>query len=140
MWTVGHIDREKYHCITEDIATDEVIITEERVQHIEQHREEGFLEKYGRYFPLIVSDPDYIFPDRHRSNTAIVCKVINEGEGSVNLILRLVVTGDDPTYKNSILTAIRENERRFSQRLNNQTPVYRKDLTSPDNSSTIDIG
>lgn len=34
MLLVGKIKREIYSCITEDIKTDEVIITEERVQHI----------------------------------------------------------------------------------------------------------
>ena len=33
--TVGRIDIEKYRCITDEIATDEVIITPERIQHIE---------------------------------------------------------------------------------------------------------
>ena len=61
------------------------------------------------------------------SNTALVCKVIGEGEEAINLVLRLVVTGDDPTYKNSILTAIRENKKRFSQRLRNNKSAYKKD-------------
>lgn len=125
MQTVGRIDIEKYRCITEDIATDEVIITDERIQHILKRRGEDFWEKYGQYFSLILSDPDYIFPD-DRLNTAVVCKVIGEGEDAINLILRLVVKEDNPTYKNSILTAIRENKKRFAQRLRNNTPLYKK--------------
>ncbi len=125
MQTVGRIDREKYRCIAEMILTDEVIITPERIAHIEERRGEGFYEKYKPYFSLILSDPDYIFPD-DRANTAIVCKVIGEGESAINLVLRLVVEGDDPSYKNSILTAVRENNKRFAQRLRNNTPVYKK--------------
>lgn len=34
MRSVGKIDREIYKCITADIRTDEVIITEEGIQHI----------------------------------------------------------------------------------------------------------
>lgn len=124
--TVGKINREIYKCIAAEIMTDEVIITDERIGHIRERRGADFLEKYERYFPLILSDPDYIFPD-DRANTAIVCKVIGEGDGAVNLILRLVVEGDDPSYKNSILTAIRENSQRFAQRLRNNAPVYKKD-------------
>ena len=116
--TVGHIDIEKYRCITEDITTDEVIITPERIQHIRERRGAEFWEKYEQYFSLILSDPDYIFPD-DRPNTAIVCKVIGEGEDAINLVLRLVVEGENPTFKNSILTAIRENKKRFAQRLRN---------------------
>lgn len=125
MQTVGKIDIEKYRCIAEDIVTDEVIITPERIRHIKERRGEGFYEKYESYFPMILSDPDYIFPD-DRINTAIVCKVIGEGESAINLVLRLVVEGDDPNYKNSILTAVRENKKRFAQRLRNHTPVYKK--------------
>lgn len=126
MLTVGYIDIEKYRCITDDITTDEVIITEERIHHIKERRGTDFFDRYERYFSLILSDPDYIFPD-DRINTALVCKVIGEGEEAVNLVLRLVTAGDDPAYKNSILTAIRENTKRFSQRLRNNIPIYKKD-------------
>ncbi len=124
--TVGHIDIEKYRCIARDITTDEVIITSERVQHIKDRRGDGFLEKYERYFSDVVSEPDYIFADE-RPNTAIACKTIGEGKESLNLVLRIVVKSDNPEYKNSILTAIRENEKRFAQRLRNNVPVYVKD-------------
>ena len=60
---IGKIDRGLYSCVTSDIATDDVIITTERIQHIKERRGADFLEKYERYFPLILSDPDYIFPD-----------------------------------------------------------------------------
>lgn len=125
MQTVGYIDREKFRPIAENITTDEVIMTDERVQHIAARRGAAFLEKYRRYFPLVLSGPDYIFPD-DRVNTAIVCKVIGEGKEAVNLVLRLTVEGEDPAYKNSILTAILEGERRFSQRLRNNVPIYQR--------------
>ena len=44
----------------------------------------------------------------------------------MNLVLRLVVEGDDPTFKNSIITAVGENEKRFAQRLRNNDPIYKK--------------
>ena len=43
MLTVGYIDIEKYRCITDDITTDEVIITEERIHHIKERRGTDFL-------------------------------------------------------------------------------------------------
>jgi hypothetical protein len=42
------------------------------------------------------------------------------------LVLRLAVEGDNFDYKNSIITAIKENEKRFAQRLRNNTPIYKK--------------
>ena len=35
MLVVGHIDMEKYSCVTTDIATDEVILTEERIAKLD---------------------------------------------------------------------------------------------------------
>ena len=125
MQTVGRIDVEKYRCIAENITTDEVVITEERIWHIKERRGEDFLNKYERYFSLILSEPDFIFPDDRR-NTAIVCKIIGEGEDAINLVLRLAVEGDNPQFKNSILTAIRENKKLFAQRLRNNIPAYQR--------------
>ncbi len=34
VFTIGKIDIEIYKCVAEDIVTDEVIITDERIQHI----------------------------------------------------------------------------------------------------------
>ena len=123
--TVGHINLEIYRCIAEHIITDEVIITPERLDHIRARRGESFLEQYESYFPMILADPDYIFRD-NRPNTAIVCKVIGEGADAIHLVLRLVVEGENPAFQNSILTAIRENKKRFAQRLRNHEPLYKK--------------
>ena len=62
MLVVGHIDMEKYSCVTTDIATDEVILTEERIAHIRQ-RHPGDYERYMQYIPEIVANPDYIIED-----------------------------------------------------------------------------
>ena len=48
MQTVGRIDIEKYRCIAADIASDEVIITQERIQHIRERRGADFLEAYAQ--------------------------------------------------------------------------------------------
>ena len=42
------------------------------------------------------------------------------------MVLRLAVEGENPAYKNSIITAIKENDKRFTQRLRNNQPVYQK--------------
>lgn len=124
MHIVGKIDIDKYKNVTEKkIMTDQVIITDDRIQHIINRRGKGFYDTYGVYFAEIVTDPDHIFKDEH-SNTAIVCKSFEHNGRSVNIVLRLAVEGDDPNHKNSIITAILENEKRFAQRLRNNTPVY----------------
>lgn len=121
---VGKIDKNIYKCITDDITTDEVIITERQVRHIIDRRGEAFYNKYGDKFSEIIKDPDYIFKDDN--NTALVCKGFLSDGKYVNLVLRLVVSSDNPEYKNSIITAIGEGKKRFEQRLRNNDALYKK--------------
>lgn len=57
MHSIGKIDREIYKCITEDIRTDEVIITDNQIQHIKDRH------------------PDYIV-ETPKPNTALILKEI----------------------------------------------------------------
>ena len=112
VYKIGKIDREIYKCITEDIRTDEVIITDERIEHIRERRGDEF---YARYFR------------EKREHTALVCKRIVEDEKYVNLVLRIAIETDNPEYKNSIITAIGESEKRFAQRLRNNIVLYKNE-------------
>ncbi len=125
MHLVGEFNRETYKCISEKIVTDEVIITNERMEHIIKRRGKDFYDRYGKYFADIIKNPDYIFRDK--SNTALVCKKFIEDDKYVNIVLRIVVSEDNPEYKNSIITAIGESTRRFQQRLRNNKPLYKKE-------------
>lgn len=123
--SVGKIDKEIYKCITADIVTDEVIITDERIEHIIERRGKDFYEKYESEFLNILQKPDYIFQDK--KNTALVCKEFVVDDKYVNLALRLVVSTDNPEYKNSIITAVGESRKRFNQRLRNNEPLYKRE-------------
>lgn len=124
---VGIIDLNKYKSVTnKEIITDEVIITDNRINHIIERRGQEFYDEYSRYFADIVSNPDYIFKDS-KADTAIASKTFLHNGSSVNLVIRLAVEGDNSNYKNSIITAIKENNKRFAQRLRNNKPVYELD-------------
>lgn len=124
--SVGKINREIYKCITEEIRTDEVIITDERIEHIRERRGEEFYDRYSSLFEKILSTPDYIFKEK-REHTALVCKRIIEDGKYVNLVLRIAIETDSPEYKNSIITAIGESEKRFAQRLRNNAVLYKNE-------------
>ena len=125
MHVISKIDRNIYKCVTEDIVSDEVIITEERIRHIVDRRGKEFYDKYCNYFADILQKPDFIFLDRE--NTALVCKEFKIDNKYINLVLRLVVSTDSPTYKNSIITVIGENTKRFRQRIRNNEPLYKRE-------------
>lgn len=125
MHFIGKINKKMYECIATEIVTDEVIITDERIAHIVQRRGQEFYDSYGSYFAEIVEAPDYIFKDKE--NTALVCKEVVRDGKYINVVLRIVVSTDDPSYKNSIITAVGESEKRFKQRLRNNEPLYKKE-------------
>jgi len=124
---IGKINLEIYKCVSEDIQTDEVIITDNRIEHIIERRGRELYDKFSGSFISILTDPDYIFSDKN-PNTAIVSKRFTEHSKSINVILRLSVKGDNPDFKNSILTVIGENNNRFEQRLRNNVPLYSKNV------------
>lgn len=125
MHSVGRIDKNLYKCITEDIRTDEVIITDERIEHIIKRRGQDFYDTYGKEFVNIIQTPDYIFLDKE--NTALVCKEFAKDGKYINVVLKIAVSTDNPEYKNSILTAVCESNKRFQQRLRNNMPLYKKE-------------
>ena len=100
--SVGKIDRDIYKCITEEIVTDEVIITDERIQHIKERHPNDY-ERFYSYIPEIINDPDFII-EANKPNTAVILKEIEERGEKFKLVLRIKVQGDPEEYKNSIMT------------------------------------
>ncbi|MBP0985119.1 MAG: hypothetical protein J6A19_15485 [Oscillospiraceae bacterium] len=120
---IGKIDVNIYKCVTEDIVSDEVIITDVQVSHI-QARHPGVFEKYGKYFEEVVSSPDYIL-EANKPNTALVLKQIPTENGYTKMALRLHTSADDPAYKNSVITFVEIDERDWNRLLRNKKVLYK---------------
>ncbi|HIT85918.1 MAG TPA: hypothetical protein IAA60_08480 [Candidatus Ornithomonoglobus intestinigallinarum] len=126
MKIIGRINIEIYKCATnKKIITDDVVLTENRIHHIIERRGLEFYNKYKPEFKNIIENPDYIFKDI-KADTVLASKSVDSDGKNVNIVLRLAVEGDDPCYKNSIITAIKENEKRFLQRLRNGVILYKR--------------
>lgn len=123
--TVGHIDIEKYRCITDDIATDEVIITPERIQHI-QERHPGDYEKIEQFLQMALEAPDYILEDKN-PNTGLILKAIEEKGLRFQMVLRVQTSADNPAFKNSIISAWEISESRWKNYVNNKKILYKRE-------------
>lgn len=121
---VCRLDRELYSVITDDIQTDEVIITDQQLAHIRE-RHPDISETVFRQLTEIITTPDYII-ETERPNTANILKrlVINEKE--YQLVLRLKTKADPKEFKNSIITLMTVNEKRFKQYLRNRKILYKR--------------
>lgn len=122
---VCKLDIEKYRCVSEHIATDEVIITDERIAHIQERHPEDY-ERYSRYFSDIIKNPHYIL-EANKPNTAFVLKEYVENGERFELILRLAVEGDKPGYKNSIITFLKVEEKRYKRYLRTKNILYKSE-------------
>lgn len=123
--TVGKIDREIYKCITEDIVTDEVIITDERIQHIKERHTNDYERFYG-YLREIVEHPQYIV-ETTKPNTALILNEFLDGEEQFKTVLRLTTSTDNPDFKNSIITFMKINDKEWNRVLRNKKILYKKE-------------
>ncbi len=125
IYFVGRLDRKIYSCITKDIVTDEVIITEERIEHIKERHPQDF-ERYYDYLKRIIDDPEYIFTG-NRPNSALILKDFSSGEEQFKTVLKLVTSVDDVGYKNSIITFMKINKKEWERLIRNKKILYKKE-------------
>lgn len=125
MLLVAKIKREIYSCITEDIKTDEVIITEERVQHIKDRHPNDY-ERYYEYLTEIIEDPQYIV-ETAKPNTALILREFKQGTEVFKTVMRLKTSTDNIEYKNSIITFMKINEKEWNRLLKNKRILYKKE-------------
>ncbi len=124
MYIVGKLDKKIYKCITDDIVTDEVIITDERIRHI-QERHPNDYERYYRYMKDIVEHPQYIV-ETNKPYTALILKEFIEEREQFKTVMRLKTSHDNPDFKNSIITFMRINGREWERMLKNKKIIYRE--------------
>lgn len=125
MHIIGKINKNIYKCVTEDITTEEVIITDNQINHI-KNRHPNDYENFSSYFSDILSDPDFIL-ETNKPNTAFILKQITENDLTVQLILRLQTSQDPKGYKNSIITFLKIDIKTWNKYLRNKKILYRKD-------------
>ena len=120
---VGKIDLRVYRVISDDIATDDVIITRKQIEHVFDGHPEKKHEKVIERLGSAVWDPDYILRDED-PQTAIVLKKYEEQGEQYRIILKLAKAGDLKHPKNSIITAFYISEKKWKKYIRNKHVVY----------------
>jgi len=120
---IGKIDKRIYECVTKDMTTDEVIITDERIGHIDDHHP-GEYENIAPFLKAAVTAPDYILQDK--PHTALVLKIVEENGKRIQLVLRIHTSSDKAGYKNSVISAWRISKSRWESYLRNKHILYKR--------------
>lgn len=120
---IGKIDVSIYKCVSEDIVTDEVIITDNQISHIKE-RHPAVYENFGCNFSEIIGSPDYIL-EANKPNTAIILKRLKAENGFTKTVLRLITSKDNPLFKNSIITFMKIDENSWNRLIKNKKVLYK---------------
>lgn len=106
------------------LQTDDIIVTNERLEHIKQRHPEDyeFFEKYGAQSAI---DPDLIIKDLKHKGTVFMIKKLPDV--NLNVVARLALETDKPKLKNSIMTFYRIRERNLKKIIEKNTLLYKKE-------------
>ena len=121
---VCKLDKNFYKIISENISSDEVIITDRAIEHI-KNSHAGDYENFSKYFAEIINEPDYIL-EANKPNRALLLKEIFLENKKLKLILRLQTSADNPEFKNSIVTFQHISDKRFNRYIKNAKILYKK--------------
>ncbi len=120
---IGKLDKSIYQCVTDDIITDEVVITEKQIEHIKLRHPNDY-ERFSQYFKEIVGSPDYII-EANKPNSALILKEIQTNEEQFKAVVRIATSSDNQSYKNSIITFMKIDDKEWKRLINNKKILYK---------------
>ena len=123
MYFIGRINKQIYSCVSNDIVTDEVIITDSQIRHIKDRHPDDY-ERFSKYFEEIISFPDYIIESKKPDTAVILKEIVDNGE-RFQSILRLCTSKEPEGYKNSIITFLRLDKKRWERYLRTKRILYK---------------
>lgn len=125
MKIIGRLDIEIYKCVADNIMTDEVIITEERIRHIKERHPNDY-ELFYSYMREVIECPEYII-EANKPNTALILKSFSDGEKQFKTVLRLVTSADNNAFKNSVITFMKINGKEWNRLIKNKKILYKSE-------------
>lgn len=121
---IGKINLKIFKSISNNIITDEVILTNERYSHIMDGHKEDFLI-YSNILSQIIIEPDYVLEDYKNKDTALVIKKTENS--NINVIIRLAISENSVHNKNSIMTMYRIREKNLKKLMKKNKIIYKKE-------------
>lgn len=122
------LDVELYQCITQDIDTNRVVLTDKQILHIADHHPEAYNDVLIELNETIMS-PDYIIKDEKHENTGLVIREITSGSPSKQhtfIVLRICTNSNNGKLANSVISGWKISESRLQSYLRNKPVLYKR--------------
>ena len=123
---LGALNKRIYECISPDIDTERVIITDKQLDHIADHHPEAYDETLIE-LKTTLKDPDYIIKDDKHIDTGLVIKSIPYGNEHLHIVLKICTDSQNGKLANSIISGWKISEARLRNYLRNKTVLYKKE-------------
>lgn len=121
---LGKIDTQPLEQEFGKLKTDEIIVTNERLDHIKTRHPEDYslFEKYG---VSTVESPDLIIRDLKNDNTVFMVKSLDET--NLNVVAKLILDTEETDYKNSVMTFYRIRNKNLVKLEKKNKTLYKKE-------------
>ena len=124
---ICNFDINLYKCISEQIDTSRVVLTDKSMIHIESNHPEAY-EDIMNLLEETILCPDYIIRDEKHEETGLVIKRIstdnNSSDNSIIVVLKVCTDSCDGLYANSVLSAWKISIKRLQNYLRNKEVLY----------------
>lgn len=121
---IGKLDGEKLGKYKNKIVTQNVIITNERIEHIKKRHLTDY-EKYINHISDIIKNPDYILIDKDKIDTVMFLKRILDNTKNIIVIVKLNTEIEKIEMSNSILTFWQIRNVNYEKVIKNNIIVYK---------------
>lgn len=122
--SLGKVKKEVIEKEFGKIQTDEIIITNEREEHIKSRHPEDY-ELFQKYGAETVSSPDLMIRDGKNKGTVFMIKRLHGT--NLNVVVRVALERDEKGLKNSVMTFYRLRERNLRKMIEKNSILIGKD-------------
>lgn len=123
------LDIDLYKCITENIDTNRVVITDKQIIHMAERHPEAYNDILIELKETI-QFPDYIIRDEKRENTGLIIKKFlsnSEMKEHTFIVLRICTDSNNGKFSNSVISGWKISEKRLQSYLRNKPVLYKKE-------------
>ena len=121
---IGKLNTEVLEVEFGKLATDELILTDERDVHIKERHGQDYI-LFHRCLYDVVKMPDLILKDSKNQNTVFCIKYIEETH--LNIVVRLSLEVEGADRKNSVITSYQLGAKTLKHLIKNNKTLYNKD-------------
>lgn len=121
---LGKFDTQPLEIEFGKLKTDELIVTNERIEHIKSRHPEDF-NLFEKYSLSVVVEPDFIIKDEKNINTVFMVKKLENT--NLNLVVKIILETDEKDLKNSVMTFYRIRERNLKKLVDRNKTLYKSE-------------